>query len=153
WNQLHGQRADTQVLRQLVLALRIWRPDVVITDNPDARATGSAVEAIVAEALHAAFTQAADRKAFPEQIEQLGLEPWRVSKLYARWAGRSSAAVEIDLTVPRPGLENTARGYVTEALGLLTEKDDTLPAKRYYHLLDSRPADGAGHRYLMDGTQ
>src|SRR5262249_11790615 len=32
WNQLHAGRADQQLLRQLVLALRMWRPDVVITD-------------------------------------------------------------------------------------------------------------------------
>src|SRR5262249_55250285 len=34
WNRLHDGRADRQLLRQLVLALRIWRPDVVVTDNP-----------------------------------------------------------------------------------------------------------------------
>ena len=38
----------------------------------------------MAEAVHEAFERAADPKAFPEQLNVLGLEPWKASKLYAR---------------------------------------------------------------------
>src|SRR5205823_14780650 len=82
WDRLHGDRAAQQLLRQLVLAIRIWRPDVLLTDHPDFRVTGNGAGALVAEALNEAFQQASDPKAFPEQLEQLGLEPWRVGKVY-----------------------------------------------------------------------
>src|SRR5439155_1388369 len=34
WDQRHAGRAAEQLLRQAVLALRVWRPDVVVTDGP-----------------------------------------------------------------------------------------------------------------------
>src|SRR5262245_4270480 len=46
WDKLHNGKASEQMLRQLVLALRVWRPAVVITDNPDLQATHSPVETL-----------------------------------------------------------------------------------------------------------
>jgi photosystem II stability/assembly factor-like uncharacterized protein len=151
WNQLHGNRADRELLRQLVLALRMWRPSVVVTDHPDARVSGSGASALVAEALHEAFVQAADPKAFPEQIRRLGLQPWRVAKVYARWQGRKDSQVILDLDEACPRLEATARDFAGPALALLARRPDPLPAERFYHLLDARKADAAGQRRLMDG--
>ena len=68
-------------MRQLVLALRVWRPEVVITDGATTTCAG---DALVQEAVREAFKRAADPQAFPEQIERLGLQPWKASKLYAR---------------------------------------------------------------------
>jgi hypothetical protein len=149
WNRLHGGRADRQLLRQLVLALRIWRPEVVLTDHPDPQVTGSAAGALVAEALHEAFTQAADPKAFPEQIERLGLEPWRVSKVYACWQSRQGAEVTLDAAQGCPRLQTTAREFAGPAAALLGTS--ALPAQRFFHLVDSRIPDAAGHTHLMDG--
>src|SRR5207244_1980664 len=109
WNQLHADRAAEEFVRQLVLALRVWRPAVVLTDHPDPRATGFAGDALLAEALHEAFTRAADPKAFPEQIKQLGLQPWEVAKVYGRWDERSDAQVMLDTTTISPRLETTPR--------------------------------------------
>src|SRR5262249_1277010 len=81
-DQLHAGRAAEELLRQMVLALRIWRPDVILTDHPDPKTYGQTTDAVVAEAVHVAFQQAADPKAFPEQLTQLGLKPWKPSKLY-----------------------------------------------------------------------
>src|SRR5207248_9265995 len=72
WNRSHGDRASDDLLRQLVLALRIWRPSIVITDHPAEQAATPA-EALLTEALHEAFTRAADPRAFSEQITPLGL--------------------------------------------------------------------------------
>src|SRR5262249_46045442 len=94
WNRLHDDRASDDLLRQLVLALRIWRPSVVISDNPDEQPATPA-EALLAEALHEAFTRAADPKAFPEQIKPLGLQPWEVSKVYCSWQDRTTAQITL----------------------------------------------------------
>jgi photosystem II stability/assembly factor-like uncharacterized protein len=151
WNRLHGNRADRELLRQLVLALRMWRPDVVITDHPDAAVTGSPARALVAEALHEALGRAADSKAFPEQIERLGLRPWRASKMYAAWHTKQGAEVVLDLTEPLPHLEATARDFAGPAAALLADKSAALPEQRYYRLVDSRLKDAVNHRHLMDG--
>jgi photosystem II stability/assembly factor-like uncharacterized protein len=152
WNRLHGGRADRQLLRQFVLALRMWRPEVIITDHPDPQVTGSAAEALVAEAIHEAFTQAADPRAFPEQIERLGLEPWRVAKVYARWHVRKGAEVSLDATQICPHLETAPREFAASPMALLAETPPALPAQRFFHLLDSRIASAANHIHLMDGT-
>ena len=81
WNKIHGQ-APMELLRQLVLTLRMWRPDVVLTDPAD----GNTAEALVAEAMVEAVKQANDPTAFPEQIEALGLTVCKVRSLYGRSA-------------------------------------------------------------------
>ena len=41
WNRLHAGEAKRQVLRQLVLAVRMWRPSVVVGDAPFPQISGS----------------------------------------------------------------------------------------------------------------
>jgi photosystem II stability/assembly factor-like uncharacterized protein len=147
WNRLHGSRADRELLRQLVLALRIWRPDVVITDHPKGPACG----ALVAEALDEALRLAADAGAFPEQVQRLGLAPWKVSKAYCLWEPRRAAEVTLDLTEVRPRLEASARDFAAPAASLLGENNTSLPGQRDYHLLSSRLAGAVAHRSLMGG--
>jgi hypothetical protein len=151
WNGLHSDRAAEQILRQLVLTLRIWRPDVVVTDHPDARTTGQPGDALVAEAIHAAFARAADPHAFPEQIAQLGLEAWQVRKSYGRWDSRAGAQVVLDATATSARLEASPRDFATTAAGLLADAPPQLPAQRFFRLLDSRIDGAADHHDLMQG--
>jgi photosystem II stability/assembly factor-like uncharacterized protein len=152
WDRLHADHAAEQLLRQLVLALRLWRPSVVITDHPDAAATGCPAEALLAEALHEAFTRAADPKVFPEQIEVLGLEPWQAAKLYGRWESSTGAQVVLDLNEPSAALQATPRDFAAAAAGLLVDRPLPLPTQRFYHLLDSTLQGAADHRDLMEGV-
>jgi photosystem II stability/assembly factor-like uncharacterized protein len=152
WDRLHGDgRATQQLLRQMVLALRIWRPAVVVTDHPDVQVTHCAAEALVAEALHEAFQRAADARNFPEQIEQLGLEPWQASKLYGCWDRKKDAHVTLDLTEPKARLEATAQDYAAPAVGLLSDVPLMLPRQRWYRLLADQLKGAAEHPGLMDG--
>jgi tetratricopeptide (TPR) repeat protein len=149
WDQLHGGRAAVQLLRQLVLAIRVWRPEVILTDNPDP-ATAGAADALLAEALHEAFDRAADPKAFPEQIGQLGLQPWKASKLYGRWEGRTEGQVSLDLTAVSPALQASVREFAGGAALLLA--GGPVPARRNYRLLADHLTGAAAHADLMQGT-
>src|SRR5439155_15687347 len=149
WDRLHGDRAAQQLLRQLVLAIRTWRPDVIVTDHPDFQVTGNAAGALVAEALNEAFQQAADPKAFPEQIEQLGLEPWRASRLYGLWDRRDGAHVVMDSGAEGHRLEASCAEFAADPASLLSA---TLPAQRCYRLLGSTAKDAGAARSLMDGV-
>jgi photosystem II stability/assembly factor-like uncharacterized protein len=153
WDHLHGDgRAAEQMLRQLVLALRTWRPSVVLTDHPDEAVSGYPADALVAEALAEAFKQAADPKAFAEQITILGLEPWKPAKLYARWEGRTEAQVTLDLTTIQGSLEASVRDFAAGPAGLLAEGSVTLPAQRSFRLLADNLAGAANHHDLMEGV-
>src|SRR5581483_5619627 len=111
WNTPHANQADRELLRQLVLAIRTWKPSVVITDHPDIKVTGSAADALVAEAVHAAMTQAAVPQAFPEQIEKLGLEPWAVQRVLALWDKKESH-LTLDNDKELAHLGDTVREFV-----------------------------------------
>ncbi|MCS6851329.1 MAG: YCF48-related protein [Gemmataceae bacterium] len=150
WDKLHDDRAAEHLLRQLVLALRIWQPELVVTD-PIGSAADVPVEALIAEAVREAWKRAADPQQFPEQIERLGLRPCRSAKLYMRSPQRLGAQVVLDLTEAKPRLQATVRDFAAASASLLAERPVSLPAQRYYRLLEGRIDGAASHRDLMQG--
>jgi photosystem II stability/assembly factor-like uncharacterized protein len=151
WNKPHGNRAAEQLLRQLVLAIRVYRPDVVLTDDPRGP---SGAEALTAEAVKEAFRQASDPSAYPEQLTSLGLQTHQAKKLYGLWAkGASStdhdAQVRHDLTAFRPPLGSTPREFVSPAASLLSA--DPPPKERCYKLLAASLEGAQAHREIMQG--
>jgi len=113
WGKRHGEKAAEAMLRQLVLALRVWRPDVIVTD-PAADETARTVNVV----LRKAFEVAADPDAFPEQIKDLGLEPWAGRKLLVALDKADPTAVKADVTSPLPRLGDTAKSYASTAFRL-----------------------------------
>jgi photosystem II stability/assembly factor-like uncharacterized protein len=148
WGQMHGDHAAEQLLRQLVLALRMWRPEVVLTD---ASGGDCGADSLVAEGLKAAFERAADPQAFPEQIQTLGLEPWTPLKLYGLCEVRS-ATVALDLVEPDLVLEGTLKEFVAGPAALLAEHP-ALPSRRGFRLLASRVEAAGTHQRLMQGIE
>jgi photosystem II stability/assembly factor-like uncharacterized protein/tetratricopeptide (TPR) repeat protein len=146
WDKTHGDQAAQDLLRQLVLSLRMWRPNVVVTDAGQGDST-----ALVAEAVREAYQKAADPKVFPEQIARLGLQPWSVGKLYARCDDPQQAQVKLDTTKVRSRLQTSAREFSSTAARLITEEPTPLPGLRLYRLLEARTEGAAGHVELMQG--
>jgi photosystem II stability/assembly factor-like uncharacterized protein len=149
WNLMHNpggdqSGADKLLLRQLVLALRMWRPDVVVTDPTNAKGAG-----LVAEIMREAFTLAADAKAFPEQIEALALEPWRAGQLFAIEENVRSAPLTMDGNRACPRLEATARDCAALAGGLLHDQPCDYPAQRGFRLIENTAKDNGDPRRLI----
>src|SRR5262249_10161631 len=151
WDLLHGDRAADQLMRQLVLALRVWRPAVVITDNPDPKNV-TPLEGLVAEAVQEAVNRAADAQADPEHLHPPGLEPWQPGKLHTCLPNRAGANVTLDLNEPARRLGATPRDFAAPAAALLAENPAPPPTQRHFRLLDSKLAGAAGHRELMEGV-
>jgi photosystem II stability/assembly factor-like uncharacterized protein len=149
WDAMHDDHAAEQMLRQLVLALRTWRPDVVITDDGDN--PSQPADRLVAEAIHEAFRKAGDASAFPEQLGTLALEAWKPTKLYGLAARGGSTCVSLDLTALCPLFETTVAEFAAGPAGLLAETAVTVPAQRHFHLVESTLADAATHNDLMQG--
>jgi photosystem II stability/assembly factor-like uncharacterized protein len=152
WDQVHGKHAADQLLRQTVLALRIWRPEVVVTDNPAPRGGDYPGDTLVAEAVKEAFVRAADPEAFPEQLKELGLEPWQAAKLYACWDGKTGAQVTVSANEPGTRLEATPREFATPAAALLVDVPPAVPGRRAFRLLASKDPEAVHHADLMEGT-
>jgi photosystem II stability/assembly factor-like uncharacterized protein len=133
WDGRYGNAAAEELLRQLVLAVRLWRPDVVVTDGAN-----DSGDALVQEAMREAFRRAADPQAFPEQLDGLGLQAWKPAKLYARCEDRARAQVVLVSTEPSDRLLASPRDYAGSAAGLLDDPAVPLPARQYFALLENR---------------
>ncbi|GIW82296.1 MAG: hypothetical protein KatS3mg105_4103 [Gemmatales bacterium] len=151
WDRSHADRAAEEYLRQIVLALRMWQPSVIVTDHPDPAQSRSSTAALVAEALHSAFSKAADPNVFPEQIDGLQLPLCKPTKLYGLWHQADGAHVSLDPEQISLRLGATYRDYTAEAFSL---SGGSVPKRiRYFRLLDSRLAGADKHRDLMEGTR
>lgn len=141
WDRLHDDRAAQQLLGQLVLALRTYRPDVVLTDGGD-----DALAAVVAEAAKEAFKQAGDPAAFTGHLKALGLSPWKARKLYTLSA---KGTVVLDQTAMSARLGTTVREAGTPPALLLGQ--GVPPSTRGFTLLAADLTDAGSHTSLMQG--
>jgi photosystem II stability/assembly factor-like uncharacterized protein len=150
WDKLHGDHAADQLLRQIVLAIRIWQPDLVLTDGPDKDASSSAAVTLVAEAVREAFRRAGDPKVYPEQINVLGLAPRTPAKAYAECSGQTGTPVTYDLTAVSNVLETTYRDFATPPASVLAESSVNLPTRRSYRLIAAKDRSAEAHHDLME---
>ncbi len=117
WDKLHAGKAREQLLRQLVLAIRTWQPEVIVTDRVDPNATG--LEQLVMLATREAFKMAGDPTAFPEQIEHLGLKAHTPKKLYGKCDSSKDAMVTFDNTPFCSPLGNDLKDFCESGANLL----------------------------------
>jgi photosystem II stability/assembly factor-like uncharacterized protein len=145
-------RGYEELIRQMVLAIRTWRPDVVLVPHPDPRRDDGQCGALVALAASKAFELAGQADAFPEQLAKLDLEPWTPSKLYGRWDSSSDAHVVVDLMVPQPRLQMTPAERAARACDCLPGAA-AAATQEAYRLLASRLEEAAGHKHLLQGIK
>lgn len=148
WDRAHGGKASEQLLRQVVLAIRMWQPEVVVTDVIATDANPADV--LVLHAAKKAFDVAADANTFPEQITELGLKPWAPKKLYALSPEDRSAPVKMDLTEFNKGLGDSPKDYAEAGVRLLCG-DVPGTGRRCFKLVAHRLQGAETHTNLMDG--
>ncbi|MEX0704387.1 MAG: YCF48-related protein [Planctomycetales bacterium] len=93
WNRRAEGRLSEIFPGQLVAALRTWRPEIVILDQPP---EDDATTRLLNQAVLNAVQQAADPTWFIAHRELAGLDPWRVRKVFARLPPGSAGQVSID---------------------------------------------------------
>lgn len=149
WDRLHGGKANEQLLRQIVLAIRVWQPEVIVTDAVATDAPPADV--LMLHAAKEAFKQAADPKCFPEQVTDLGLKPWAPKKLYALSPEDPAAPVKLDLTVFDAKLLDSPKGYAEPAVRVLADETASV-GRRCFKLVAHRLDGSEKHTGLMDGV-
>jgi photosystem II stability/assembly factor-like uncharacterized protein len=149
WDKRHGGKSEDRLVRQLVLAMRMWSPDVVASDMLANAA--SPAERLVLSAVQKAFKVADDPSVFPEQIETLGLAVVAPKKLYAMTPAGPDAAVKYDHTTFERNLVNTVQGYAEPAFATLGEGSP--PATRCFRLVSHRSPGSEKHGELTQGLE
>ena len=66
----------------IVRQLRLWRPDMVVTNNINFPGADQ-LDPLIGKAVLQAVDKAADPTCYPGQIADAGLSPWQVKKIYA----------------------------------------------------------------------
>lgn len=103
---------EKELLRRMVLQIRLLRPDAIITNHDTSSGHGhhQATGRVVLQA----FDAAADPKQFPEQLNQT--KPWQVQRLFVRARGQAESTSPV-ITID-PNETDPVRGvtYAQQAL-------------------------------------
>ncbi|HEY1192266.1 MAG TPA: YCF48-related protein [Gemmata sp.] len=148
WDRAHGGRAKEQLLREAVLAIRTWQPEVIVCDQ-FASDTAPA-DALALNAAKEAFKQAADPNCFPEQITSLGLKPWAAKKVYALSSDPKSAPVKLDQSAFNTKLNDSPRDFAEAATRALAG-EAAVTDRRCFVLVAHRLQGAEAHTHLMEG--
>jgi len=141
WNPLHDEGAARLLLAQVLLAIRMYRPDVILCDAPN-----EGLERLVHDATKEAFRQAGDPDACPVHGDKLGLEAWKPRKLYT---SSKSGSVSLDTSAISPRLGTTPREYAADAALLLGQASP--PAVERFALVATEMHQAESHKTLMQG--
>ncbi len=82
WDRANQGRGLSEFEAHVVRQIRTWRPDVLLTHDPNTPGD-EPIRALIGQAVLQLVERAADPVCFPEQIHAAGLKPWRVKKVYA----------------------------------------------------------------------
>lgn len=151
WNRTceHGEAdAMTQYEEYLVRAIRTWRPEAIVTHDPANAAGKDSLRSLAASAVLNATQKAADPLAYPEQLAQAGLRPWRVKRVFGGLAAGEPGPIELPPTkvAPRLGL---ALGEATRpALGMLEDAYRPAESAAFRTLVDHAPSAGGRREFF-----
>jgi len=139
WNKSHtGGGAMEHLIAQCVLAIRIWQPEIVITDF-----AGSPPETLVVEAVREAIAIAGDAERFPDHLKTWRLSPWTVKKLYGLWDGPGQPHTMITTSEFSRALGDSPREFAGRAVGLVGDRG-SIPKQRGFRLLGGSMAQSPG---------
>jgi len=147
WNRVNDGQALDKIEAHIVARIRMWRPNLVVTVGADARdALALAVNQVVLRAAE----RAADPTAFPQQIAEGGLRPWKIQKVYATTGGSSGNAT-INTAQITTRLGRSIGELSAPARGLVSRQYVTPPASVGFRLLVDQIPQGLGERDFFSG--
>lgn len=103
---------EKELLRRMVLQIRLLRPDVIITNHDTT--SGHGHHQATGRTVLQAFDAAADPKQFPEQLSQAGV--WQVQRLFVRSRGQTDAATPVVTLDPNETDPVRGTTYAQQAL-------------------------------------
>jgi len=105
---------EKEILRRMVLQIRLLRPDVIITNHDTT--SGHGHHQATGRTVLLAFDAAADPKQFPEQLALAGV--WQVQRLFVRSRAQADASSTTPFVTLDPNETDPVRGitYAQQAL-------------------------------------
>ena len=126
---------EKELLRRMVLQIRLLRPDVIITNHDTT--SGHGHHQATGRTVLAAVDAAADPKQFPEQLSQAGT--WQVQRLFVRFRGEAAAGAQIITLDPNETDPVGGITYAQQALSGLQKHATQGPWPRTVPASGARP--------------
>jgi len=144
WDRLHGGQSVDRLQAALILAIRTYRPDVILTSGGS-----EALSHLLAEVAARAFRRAADPSEQPEHLSGLHLPTHKTGKLYRVDKAGPDSTVRLDNNAVAGRLGGSVREFSTAPLALLGQ--GPAPVERTYRLLAATLTGAEAHSDLMMG--
>jgi photosystem II stability/assembly factor-like uncharacterized protein/LmbE family N-acetylglucosaminyl deacetylase/tetratricopeptide (TPR) repeat protein len=149
-----GDGDDDEGLRlvqaHLVLQIRIWRPDVVVTHAPAPRddlPTNHLIHQVTMQAIDAA----ADPNCFPEQLELLGLAPWQANKAFGHEPNQTLGTASVKTTEVLTRTATALDDFCSAGRSLLFDRRVSAPPSVAVRMCMNRTPAAAPERDLFTG--
>ncbi|MEN6449342.1 MAG: YCF48-related protein, partial [Thermoguttaceae bacterium] len=126
WDRLGEGHGLDQLRARVVQAIRTWRPAVVVVGNA-LDEDDNPLSLLVRQAVTQAVSDAANPKAFPNQIADAGLTPWRTARLFAAAPPEGRGAIEVVTSQFSPALGRSLEDAAAEPRGLLRDQYSSSP--------------------------
>ena len=126
WNAANDGRAMDVLQAHLVRRIRMWRPSLILTHAASVRGDRP-LDHLINQSVLAAVRAAADPTAFPKQITQAGLKPWRVEKVYSVLRGDSAGTFELPTSQIAMRLGRSLADAADATRGLIHGDDASAP--------------------------
>jgi photosystem II stability/assembly factor-like uncharacterized protein len=127
WDRANGGRGLAEFQSHLVRQIRIWRPELIITQEVAPR-TNDPLSQVVGQSVLQAVEDAADPAKFPSQIAQAGLSPWRVKRVFAATGAGTHGAMDLTTSQLSSRLGNSLADAAAGPRGLIAEHFAPTPA-------------------------
>lgn len=139
WNRLNDGDGIDRVQDYVVRQIRCWRPEIVLTHAASLKGENAAAH-LMNQIVLAAVEQAADPTCFPEHIGQLGLEPWRVRKVFGSLSDGQLGDLNLSTSQLAQRLGESLADYTVAARGLIADRYSAAAANIGFRLhVDTLP--------------
>jgi len=150
WNQSNDGQGMQNLTRHVVREIRVWRPEVIVTHEPDP--TGrNPLGHLVSQAVLEAVERAADPTSFPEQITHIGLSPWKTKKVFASLGEGAHGATDLSTSQLATRLGGSLADVAVLPRALIEDRFHAAPASLAFRELVHQMARDGGRDDFFSG--
>lgn len=151
WDRWHGGRGREALEAHIVRQIRVWRPEILLTEPASPRGDDPLGQ-LVNQAVLAAADKAGDAAQFAEQVGAVGLAPWKVKKIYSSLGGDVAGSTNLTTSQLAPRLGGSLVDHARPGWQLLRTRHHVPPQTYGFRLLVNRVPESVGQRDFFSGT-
>ncbi len=150
WDRSNDGQATNSLEEMMVRKIRMWRPEVIVTEPSSPRGEHPLSHIINQLVLNAA-TQAADPTRYPDHMTVVGLEPWKAKKVFATALDQRTATVTVSTAQLGTRLGRSVAEQATEGYALVHTRFRLSPPALGFNLLLDELPQSVGSKDIFSG--